>query len=846
MNQYAQEYIDKGWTAPIPLPAGEKFPPPERTTGNIPSLKLTEIEKVWEGIPNGSNLGLRLQPFGDWDVIALDVDHYDGKIGDSYISEVEQELGSLGREEIPRSTRRGPTSPSAQYFFRVPKGVKWKSSACSDVEVVQMTHRYSAVYPSIVKETQYLWYQGKEKIEIPSVRELPVLPDRWVAFLKKSEIGKLSRTKRSNFKGTSGDRYRDSIEWLRSNISGWDTDENMSPSLKKVSDSEEFLASLEGNGHDSMVSAVHAAVMLGAEGHLGLKAALHKIKSNFVRSISLRPKGARSEKAATAEYESALIGQVDQLVSEVADGNIHLIEYGAELALPNFSQMLTRNESDRRPLDVDLGAYSDTDAGHAEMIKDYWDKDFMVVEGGDSSQEFAIWLSKTTRYHFQERRASFDRIEEAVSKRIEYEASKIQAVSEDLKTIGESRQYDTDELDPEELDAEVANLRKRANKVRQTSVRKSIMDALHGYPEIRINIEEFDSSPEIVGLPGGEVLDLHGLRTDGEDAIRRGRQIDLLTKSTAVRLVPGAESEAWDKFLDNFIPDLELRHFVQKVVGYSLVSGNPEKKLMFLYGPSNTGKTTFLESVARALGDYAGPMNAIKLFGANSGGPSPEMVESLNKRMVFMAEVGDDHQLSANSVKRVTGNDTQHTRQLHSNVMRSAAPKFTPYVSTNSVPDIRGVDAATRERIMVIPFEEVHPRTKITPENDLNNPKNLTAILWWVVEGLANYFEEGLDPEEWPDKVKEASGTFATNTGPFQAFLEDTLVRTEKRTDRIPLVDLFQRWESYCLVNRIDRREVGSMEDFRKSATGNNWVVERGTINKKKNQWFIRYVEIAS
>lgn len=842
MIDIIKEYLAKGWTAPLPLPAGQKHPPPLKTTGNVPHLEQAEIENLWNGRPENSNLALRLQTDRDFDIISLDVDHYGNKRGASFLAEMERDLGPLNLREVPRSTRRGVSSPSGQWFFKVPAGYKWKSDACADVDIVQMTHRYAAVFPSVVDGEQYTWYLGDDKIDIPSVDDLPELPERWTNFLRKSSVGKLVKNRKRNITGRDG--YRSAINWLRENIPGWDNNENMSQSLKKVSDSQDFLDNLAGNGHDSMVSAVHAAVMLGVEGHIGLKAALFKIEANFINEVTLRAEKPRTDAEARKEFKSAVIGEVDRLMADVADGNVTITEFSADLALPGFHDLLVRSEADKRPKDVDLADYPNTDLGHAQMMRDYWSKDVLTVAGGDSNQEFAVWTPSTGRFEFRDKRRMFGFMEPAISDRILYEADKIGEIASALEAIESKRQLREDEQDPEELRAMQANLKKRAEFVQATNKKKAILEQMHGFDEYNVNIDIFDSSPDIIGLKGGEVLDLLSLRL-GDEFVRKSRQSDLLTKSTAVHLVPEATSDAWEDFLDDFLPDPELRAFTQKALGYSLVSGNPDKKIIFLFGPSNTGKTTILEAVARALGDYAGPMNAIKLFGSNSGGPAPEMVESLNKRMVFMSEVGDDHHLSANSVKRVTGNDSQHTRQLHSNFMRTAAPKFTPYVSTNSVPDIRGVDNATKERIMVIPFEEVHPPKRITEDKDLKSDHNSAAILWWVVEGCLRYYEEGIQVDTWPDRVKDASGIFSESTSPLQEFIADTLEKTDSQKDRVPIEELFGAWENWCIRNRVDKALVGSQADFRKRLAGNGWDIWRGSYNGKRNIYMVRYAKKA-
>lgn len=843
MSAY-EEYLEKGWS-PIPLPAGEKFPPPLNTTGNLPPIKEAETHKLWKGYGKGSNLGLRLQPHGDYDVISLDVDQYDSKQGGTHISLLEDSLGSLGRDENPRSTRRDPNNPSGQTFFRVPKGVKWKQSACSDVEVVQMTHRYAAVYPSVVDGKQYKWYRGTEEIDVPHVDDLPLLPEAWISYLHKSKVGRLKKDQKTNISPKSKDGFRDAWNWLRNNLSGWDVDGAMSETLKKTSDSDELRDRLRGNGHDTMVSAIHAVVMLGVEGHQGVKAALLKVKNNFIREISLREEGARSQDFLMREFKEALIGEVDRLIGEVESGSVSLREFGADLALPNFGGMIVREGAAKRPKTVEVGRYTNTDLGHAEMFRDYWGSDVLTISGGSGGEEFAVFDDKTTRYSFRSKKSMFGFLPAAVPDRLDYEAAMKDLMASELEARAESEQLEADEIDPDDLREEAEGLRARANRCRDTPKMAAILDQTHGFHENVITYDDFDSDPNLIGLPGGEVLNLLDLKK-GEDYVRRGRQSDLITRSTQVPLVPNAKSDAWQEFLQDFLPDKEIRRFVQKALGYSLIAGNPDKKIVFLFGPSNTGKTTILESLANAMGDYAGPMNAIKLFGINNGGPAPEMVESLSKRMVFMAEVGDDHALSANSVKRVTGNDTQQQRQLHSNVMRNAAPKFTPYVSTNSVPDIKGVDQATKERILVIPFDNAHPRKKITPETDLKSKRNATAIFWWAVEGCKMYLDEGMEPEDWPEEVIKASNMFAKDTSPLQSFLDESIESTDDPEDKIGLNELYQLWENWCLKNRTDKKEHGSVSDFRKRIAGNGWKSHRGSLNGKRNQYFIRNAKTVS
>ena len=131
-----QEYLDKGWTAPLPIPEGAKYPPPNKTTGDIPKLKESKIESLWLDAPQNSNTALRMQiEHPKYDIIGIDIDQYGNKRGRDHIRQMEEELGTLDLENIPCCSRRGVDSLSGQRYFLVPKGIKWKAFACTDVEI---------------------------------------------------------------------------------------------------------------------------------------------------------------------------------------------------------------------------------------------------------------------------------------------------------------------------------------------------------------------------------------------------------------------------------------------------------------------------------------------------------------------------------------------------------------------------------------------------------------------------------------------------------------------------------------------------------------------------------------
>ena len=826
MLGFVREYLDAGWEVPFPIATGQKYPPAYGVTGKIPRVRREQVEKLWEDAGDNPNVGIRMQVTGNYDVISLDVDHYDTKRGRDFLDDLMMELGDLRLESVPRSTRRGPRSMSAQYFFRVPKGNEWDAKACPDVDIVQMGHRYSAVWPSVVEGERYQWYQGDDEIPVPHVRDLPVLPDKWVNHLIRSKKGRPVDRERKALSG-----FREAIEWIRENIAGWDlvldeaeeADATMSPAMRNASMSERFLEDLENNAHDSMVSAIHSSIMLAVEGHHGLKPALFHIRKAFLKEVSgTRRKRDEAEK----EYERAVVGEVEKLASDVEAGVIKILDSTKDMSMPNFMQLFVPAEAEKRPLGVDWQEYGNTDRGHAMMFKDFWDRDVLVTND-NSNQEFAAWMTKTGRYSFRNANQMFKFIEHAVCMPLDYEASKLDDFAAATDERADNGQLGSEEKDSDEYRNMAAALRNRANLLRNTRPAQAMMKQLHSIDEISVNLDDFDNVPGIIGAKNGKTLDLN-LLAKGEDPVRDSVRSDMLTMSTAVSVQSGAKHEKWDEFLEKFLPNKEIRDFAQKVFGYCLVDNNPSKLMIFLWGPSNTGKTTILEAIAKALGDYAAPMSANKLFGHHSSSTNPELVSAIKKRMVILSEVGDGHRLSSNAIKQITGNDLQQARNNHSNHIVNAVPQFTPYASTNNPPEISHADAALKNRILVLPFDAVHPPERVMPEDDLKENREISsAILWWLIEGCKKYIEEGLERETWPDKVKDLSEEFVTGTSSLQRFIERRIERDPK--SRAKLTEVFQAWKTWCISEGMDQKEVGSKSDLKKALSSNGFKYMRNT-----------------
>ncbi|WP_411815626.1 bifunctional DNA primase/polymerase [Gordonia sp. SND2] len=174
----AEAYAARGWLDVFPLPAARKAPPPTGLTGR--RAPWTDTERAALVFPSGCNYGMRT-PAG---LLAIDVDHYDGKTGAVTLADLEAKLGPL--PSTWRVTSHGAANPSGQRWYRVPSVAEYESAAGKDIEVIHRNHRYSVLPPSVhPKGGRYAWISpdGKVTEDLPLVTRIPELPAKWADYL---------------------------------------------------------------------------------------------------------------------------------------------------------------------------------------------------------------------------------------------------------------------------------------------------------------------------------------------------------------------------------------------------------------------------------------------------------------------------------------------------------------------------------------------------------------------------------------------------------------------------------------------------------------------------------------
>lgn len=277
---------------------------------------------------------------------------------------------------------------------------------------------------------------------------------------------------------------------------------------------------------------------------------------------------------------------------------------------------------------------------------------------------------------------------------------------------------------------------------------------------------------------------------------------DLITKVMPVMYDPQADCPAFKAFIERFQPDPDVRAFLQLWHGLGL-TGLTEQAFVLNYGTGANGKTTFIETIARLMGDYAQTIPAEALTGDSQrrgDQATPELARLAGARLVRAAELPRGQNFREGLIKMLTGGDPIPVRHLHGRFW-DLYPVFKAVGTCNERPDISGVDEGIWRRVKLVMWDVTIPIDQRRRIEDVLDEfdRERSGILNWLLAGLARYMRDGFVV---PEKIREATESYRADMDPVGSFLE-SCVYLEAVGKRVTALAMFQAYTAYCHANNV-------------------------------------------
>ena len=319
------------------------------------------------------------------------------------------------------------------------------------------------------------------------------------------------------------------------------------------------------------------------------------------------------------------------------------------------------------------------------------------------------------------------------------------------------------------------------------------LNLLRTEPGVTVLSKELNLGSCLLNLPNG-IFDLRRMELEPHDPDLRQ------TRMFGAAYEPSATCPNFENFIMQAVPTPELRDYVQRALGYSLLGDVDHRAMFLIYGPSGTGKSTLMETMRYVFGDYGttAASGTFRARGRDGVSVTNDLHGLRNKRFVTTSETAEGSLFDEDLLKRLTGRDSVVSRELYQ-ANQEWTPECVLWMATNHPPKFNSDDDAIWRRAKLIPFT-----TPFSGDGEIFDmarrvlAKEASGIFNWLLAGLAAYLVRGLDE---PDCVVSALNDLRSESDSVVKFLEDQVsngVLVLHEHGKISSKELFMLYQSWC------------------------------------------------
>lgn len=358
--------------------------------------------------------------------------------------------------------------------------------------------------------------------------------------------------------------------------------------------------------------------------------------------------------------------------------------------------------------------------------------------------------------------------------------------------------------------------------------RKAMLESARSEPEMKATPEDFDKNGWLFNCANG-TLDLK----TGE--LRPHAASDMLTKLAPVSFDGDAELGHWKRHIEYFLANADVRRYVQRQLGRSLVGEHLTDELPIWHGEGANGRSTAAMALRKLLGDYCDTAPPKLLLASRHERHPTELADLYGSRLLFSIEIDEGSRLAEAVAKQLTGGDRVKGRFVRQDFF-SFDPTWTIILVVNQKPEIRTGGHATWRRIKLVPWTITMPDAEQRAQAEVvaELVEDGAAVLRWLLEGLADW---QADPHWCPDEVVVATKTYRAEEDPLREWVAECCVLAADAWASAK--DLRASYETWGSENGIGPRGLVSGTKWGKALRARGCRRERQYVGTRRTRGWL-------
>lgn len=319
-------------------------------------------------------------------------------------------------------------------------------------------------------------------------------------------------------------------------------------------------------------------------------------------------------------------------------------------------------------------------------------------------------------------------------------------------------------------------------------------------------VQAFDKEPHLVNVVNG-VLDLRSGTIVAHETSQR------FTYALATDYDPQADAGIFTGFLKGAAGGGdEVVNWLQAWLGYCLTGDTNLEQLLYIHGPTRSGKGTLTETLL-ALMDRTARSVDFTSFTAKREADTQnfDLAPLKAARLVIASESKQGAELNTAKIKGMTGGDEVTCAFKHRD-MFTYRPQFKVMLVSNHPLNIDVDDDAAWNRVRVVAFPNSHAGSEdYSLKARMRSPEVLRGVLAWLTQGAMRYYAAGQAGITTPAAVLAATKAQRDALDYVQQWLDARTIQVPSAIT--PTGVLWKDYEGWCKDNGAKVRYINQFSN---------------------------------